>query len=253
MPTFLFRFWALLIAILGLGLAQAEVALASTFEVNPIRLSLSEASTSQLLTVRNVSKEPLRFQVSAHAWKQDRAGAVKLSSTQDIVFFPSMLTIKPGETRNIRVGTLHAFGAKEQTYRIFVEELPPLATTVSNGIRVLSRFGIPVFLQPTTPLAPAPQIRGLVMKGRTLSFAIENTGNAHFLTERVRIQAQNQAGSVLLEQELPAWYVLAGGGRDYTFDLPIPLCGASKLVVMVEAEKHPFQSEVAISPDACVK
>lgn len=251
MPMFLFRFWALLIAILGLGLAQAEVALASTFEVNPIRLSLSESSTSGLLTVRNVSQEPLRFQVSAHAWQQDRAGAIKLSATQDIVFFPAMLTVKPGETRNIRVGTLHAFGPKEQSYRIFVEELPPLAGTVSNGIPVLSRFGIPVFLQPTTALAPAPQIRGLVMKGRTLSFAIENAGNAHFLTQRVRIQAQDQAGSILLERELPAWYVLAGAGRDYAFDLPTPLCGASRLVVLIEAEKHPFQSEVAMPPDAC--
>jgi fimbrial chaperone protein len=253
MPTFLFRFWALFIAILGLGLAQAEVALASTFEVHPVRLSLSESSTSGLLTVRNVSLEPIRFQVSAHAWKQDRAGAVKLSPTQDIVFFPSMLIIKPGETRNIRVGTLHAFGPKEQSYRIFVEELPPLAATISNGIRVLSRFGIPVFLQPTTALSPAPQIRGLVMNGRTLSFAIENTGNAHFLTQSVRIQAKNQSGGVLLDHELPAWYILAGGGRDYEFDLPIPLCGASRLVVMMEAEKHPFRSEITVSPDACAQ
>jgi fimbrial chaperone protein len=203
------------------------------------------------LTVHNVSPEPLRFQVSAHAWQQTRAGAIELSSTQDIVFFPAMLTIKPGETRNVRIGTLNPFGAKERSYRIFVTELPPLGGSVSNGIRVLTRFGIPVFLQPTTSSTAKPQIRGLVVKGQKLTFALENDGNVHFLTQRVRIQAKNDAGNVLLEQELPAWYILAGTGRDYTFDLPAPLCGASRLVVLVEAEKHPFQSEVTMSPDAC--
>lgn len=251
MPMVLYRFWALVIAFLGLGLAQAGVAEASTFEVNPIRLSLSEASASEHLTVRNVSQEPLRFQVSAYTWNQDRAGAMQLSPTQDIVVYPSILTLKAGETRNIRVGTLARFGPKEQAYRIFVEELPPIAGNVANGIRVLTRFGVPLFMQPTGTSARTPRIHDLTMTGHTFTFALENDGNAHFLTNHVRVQAQDPSGSVLLEKELPAWYILAGTGRNYTFDLPVPLCGAAKLVVTIDADKRAIQSSLPITPDSC--
>jgi fimbrial chaperone protein len=203
------------------------------------------------LTVRNVSQEPLRFQVTAHAWGQDRAGKMQLAPTQDVMFFPAMLTLKPGETRNIRVGALARFGPKEQSYRIFVEELPPVAGSLSNGIRVLTRFGIPVFMQPTKTPTSTPRIHDLDMSGRTFSFALENDGNTHFLAKRVRVQAQSQGGGVLLDQELPAWYVLAGGGRNYSLDFPSKLCGATRVVVIVEVDKQPIQSILPMSLGGC--
>lgn len=251
MPKVVIQFWALLCVFLGLSLIQSAVAQASTFEVNPVRLTLSEQSAIAHVTVRNVSQEPLRFQISAYAWAQDRAGAMKLSPTQDVVFFPAMLTLKPGETRNIRVGTLAPFGPKEQAYRIFVEELPPVVASLSNGIRVLTRFGIPVFLQPTKTPAATPRIHDLNVSGRTFSFALENDGNTHFLTKRVRVQAQMQGGGVLLDQELPAWYILAGGGRNYALTLPAKMCGATQLVVIVEADKQPIQSILPMSFGGC--
>jgi fimbrial chaperone protein len=251
MPKLFIQFWALLFAILGLSWTQAEVANASTFEVSPVRLTLSEHSANSHLTVRNVSQEPLRFQVSAHAWAQDRAGAVKLSPTQDVVFFPTMLTLKPGETRHIRVSTLAHFGPKEQSYRIFVEELPPIASSLSNGIRVLTRFGIPLFLQPTITPTATPRIHDLNVSGRTFSFALENDGNTHFLTKRVRVQAQTTSGGILLDQELPAWYILAGGGRTYSLDLPAKVCGATQLVVIVESDKQPIKSLLPMSFGGC--
>jgi fimbrial chaperone protein len=251
MPKFRSRFWALVVAILGLVLSQAEVANASTFEVNPIRLTLTESSSRGLLTVRNVSQEVLRFQVSAFAWSQDRAGAMRLSPTQDIVFFPAMIALKPGETRNIRVGTMATVGPKEKAYRIFVEELPPPAGSVSNGIRVLTRFGIPVFLHPSAAKAAAPRVRGLALHGQALSFAVENEGGTHFLPRSVRIRVQDQAGRVLLDQSLPAWYVLAGEGRDYTLALPASACGAARLVVSVDDEKRSLETTLAMPANAC--
>lgn len=243
--------WSILVAFLGLSGTRAKEAHASTFEVNPVRLTLSEQSSNAHLAVHNVSPEPLRFQVSAYAWAQDRTGAMKLTSTEDVVFFPAMLTLKPGETRNIRVGTLTHFGTKEQTYRIFVEELPPMAGSVSNGIRVLTRFGVPLFLQPTKAPMATPRIHDLNVSGHTFSFSLENDGNMHFLTKHVRVQAQTPEGGVLLDQELPAWYVLAGGGRNYSLDLPTKLCGATKLVVIVEADKQPVESSLPMSFGGC--
>lgn len=251
MPKFFLRSWGLFSAFFILSFTQAEIANASTFEVNPVRLTLSEQSTNTHLAVRNASKEPLRFQVSAYGWTQDRAGTMKLSPTQDVVFFPAMLSLKPGETRNVRVGTLASFGPKEQTYRIFVEELPPVAGSVSNGIRVLTRFGVPLFVQAIKTQTATPRVHDLNISGHTFSFALENEGNTHFLTKRVRVQAQTVAGGVLLDQELPAWYILAGGGRNYSLDLPAKLCGATQLVVIVEADNQPVQSVLPMSLGGC--
>jgi fimbrial chaperone protein len=253
MTTFQLRAWALFAAILGLGLSQATEARASTFEVNPIRMTLSASSTSGLLTVRNISNEALRFQVNAYAWSQKQTGEIQLAATQDIVFFPAMLALKPGESRNIRVGTAAPFDATEKTYRVFVEEMPPIEGNTSNAIRVLTRFGVPVFLAPSSRPTATPRLDGLALLGRTLSFALKNDGNTHFLTQRVRILAEGPSGNPLLEQELPAWYVLAGGLRSYTFDLPASACGATRLVVSVDSDAKAVQSTLPVPASTCTR
>lgn len=239
------------LAFLGLSLARPTEAEAGTFEVHPVRLTLSDQSPNAQLAVHNVSQEPIRFHVSAHAWAQDRAGGMQLSPTQDVVFFPAMLTIKPGETRFVRVSSLALFGPKEQSYRIFVEELPPVAGSVSNGIRVLTRFGVPLFMQPNKTPTATPRIHDLNVSGNTFTFALENDGNMHFLTKSVRVQAQAPGGNILFDQELPAWYILAGGGRNYSFDLPTKACGATQLAVIVEVDKKPYQSILPMSVGNC--
>lgn len=241
--------WALLAALLGLALFQAKEARASTFDVNPIRVTLSPRASSGLVTVRNTSAESLRFQVSAFTWRQSVGGEMELLKTSDIVFFPAMLSLKPGESRNIRVGTLASFGDIEKTYRIFVEELPPASPNLTNSIRVLTRFGIPVFLEANKPSA-APRIEGMSLLGRRLSFSLKNAGNTHFLTQLVRVQALGPDGGSLMEKELPAWYVLAGGARSYAFDLPASACGAERLVVSIKSDAKPVETSLAgrVSP-----
>ena len=107
---------------------------AATFSVNPTQIYLSGRTTSALLTLRNDSTETLRFQLSAFAWNQSATGEILLEPTQDVVFFPALLTLKQGEERRIRVGSTVSPGAIEKTYRIFVEELPAAGVT-RRGLR----------------------------------------------------------------------------------------------------------------------
>ncbi len=73
-------------------LAVAPSASAATFSVNPTQIYLSGRATSSLLTLRNDSTEMLRFQLSAFAWTQSAAGEIELGPTEDVVFFPALLT-----------------------------------------------------------------------------------------------------------------------------------------------------------------
>jgi fimbrial chaperone protein len=75
-------------------------------------------------------------------------GEMLLTATDDLIFYPNLLAIEPGEERNIRVGANKSIVATEKSYRIFVEELPPAEKSDHSGIRILTKMGIPVFIQP---------------------------------------------------------------------------------------------------------
>ena len=70
--------------LLSLELAQARVAHSGTFQVNPIRITLSRQSSSSLLSVRNDSTEKIRFQIDVFAWDQNPKGEMVLNPTEDL-------------------------------------------------------------------------------------------------------------------------------------------------------------------------
>ena len=104
-----------------------------------------------------------------------------LAATEDIILFPSLLTLDAGETRKVRLGTTVPRSGTEKSYRAFVEELPPQQTDAVTGghIRVLTRLSIPVFLQPAQSVLRG-EIADLTVRGATASFEIRNLGNVHF-------------------------------------------------------------------------
>jgi fimbrial chaperone protein len=201
-------------------------AYASSFAVNPTQIFLTSKSTSAILTLRNESDESVRFQLTVFAWDQSARGEMELKPTSDIVFFPALLTLAPRESRNVRVGAATPFEAVEKSYRIFVEELPPQAPQPGqSAVRVLTKMGVPIFVQPTRTQAQAG-LRDLMVKDGVFTFNVRNTGNVHFVPETVRVHGMNHVGEVVLEKQLDGWYILAGGVRAYEVRLPAPDCSA---------------------------
>jgi P pilus assembly chaperone PapD len=96
---------AILVASIIGGGPWAFIAGAATFTVEPTRIALSGRTNSVLLTLRNESTETLRFELSVFRWAQSPSGEVQLEPTEDVVFFPSLLTVGPGESRRVRVGS----------------------------------------------------------------------------------------------------------------------------------------------------
>lgn len=213
------------VLLLCLALGQAETGWAATFTVNPVQVFLSPKTRSVILTLRNVSDETLRFQLDAFAWDQDARGEMSLAPTRDVVFFPALLTLTPGEERNIRVGAATPPGLSEKTYRIFVEELPPPAGTVlpPGQVRVLTKVGIPIFIEPVQPAAAA-RLDAARVHGGQLSFEVRNTGTVHFIVQAVKLTGYDAAGERVLEGALEGWYVLPGGTRRYELPLPAADC-----------------------------
>jgi fimbrial chaperone protein len=249
-------FAAVLLA-LGVVNALPRGALASSFNVRPTQIHLSSKVTSGLLTVRNESAEALRFQMSVFTWNQSDKGEIQLAPTQDIVFFPALLTLAPGEERKIRIGTTAATGLVEKTYRIFVEELPPavkaqdVAKKKTSEVKVLTRMGVPIFIEPSKSSTGA-RIEPKTLRSDKLAFEVKNTGNVHFQVRRAVVKGLGPAKESLFERSVPGWYVLAGGSRVFEVQAPKDVCGKTRsLAFQVETEQTTVQSQLDTRTGIC--
>ncbi len=205
--------------------AVARPAGAATFSVDPTLITLSPRASSTLLVVRNESPQPVRLQVSAVAWSQGLDGDMQVQPTEDLVFFPSLFTLEPGQDRKVRVGTTANFGGAEKSYRLFLEQLPPATreADAGSGIHVLTRLGIPVFLTPAASRLSG-NLSGVGLHGDSVSFTLDNTGTVHFVPETVRVVGTASTGEVVIDRKLQGWYVLAGGARRFSLAVPAPEC-----------------------------
>jgi fimbrial chaperone protein len=236
----------------GLGLLPGPGrVLAQTLEVTPIQVELTPAAPSEIITLHNRSAEAVRYQVSAFAWDQTRAGEMQLARTKDVHFFPSLLTVGAGEKRNVRVSTATKPGPVERTYRLFVEQLPPGPSESQSGVRVLTRVGIPVFVAPRTPM-PAAEVSALAVERGKISFVLENTGNLRTRPKLVRVVGRGGDGKILFDQPVPSWYVLAGGERAFEVEAPREHCrGVRNVSVEAVLEKSTIGAELPVAGGAC--
>jgi fimbrial chaperone protein len=232
-------------------LAFAGMAQGGTFQVNPIRITLSPQSTSALLSIQNDGAETARFQIGVFEWDQAVDGEMVLNPTEDLIFYPKLIAIDPGDQRNIRVGTKQAAVVTEKSYRIFVEELPPADNVQQKGIRLLTKMGIPVFIQPTKQLVQA-QLGQMKMGADGFSFEIKNTGNVHFFPGKIRVLGKDTPGEILLDRQLQPWYVLSGGVRKYSVEISPRECHQlHDLTVELEVEGKTFKQEFSVPTQVC--
>ena len=249
------RAWRWMAAgLVAAAMVSPPAASAATFSVNPTQINLSARVTSALLTLRNDSDEMLRFQLSAFTWNQGVTGDIQLAATDEVIFFPALLTLAPKEERRIRIGTTATPGGQEKTYRIFVEELPSAETSRSGAaVRVLTKMGIPVFVRPARETATAT-LGDLGVRDGTLRFSLSNTGTVHIVPQRIRVRGVGARGEAVFEREVTGWYILPGGRRD--FELPIPSAECARTAsVQIEAafESMSLKESLQTPAGACAR
>ena len=134
-------------------LLTPHAATAANFTVTPTEVNLSPSATSALVTVRNGGKVPLRFEITLVSWSEDEHGTMALNPSSDVTFFPKLVELPPGASRNIRIG-INAGTARdvELSFRLFVEELPDQSAPAANAVALRTKVGIPVFVRPAKPV-----------------------------------------------------------------------------------------------------
>ncbi|HET8724103.1 MAG TPA: fimbria/pilus periplasmic chaperone [Anaeromyxobacteraceae bacterium] len=216
-------------------LASAWTARAAEVQLNPVVVTLAPSARSGMIAVRNQGSETVRFELQPRSWDESPSGQMQLGPTADLVVYPPVLTLGPGEERNVRVGVASpsSFGATERSYRLFIQEMAPSEQPGGAAqVRMLSRIGIPVFLAPVRSSEKAV-VAGLAARAGAVTFRLVNEGTVHFRPGSVKVVGRGAGGASLFEADLPAWYVLAGGHREYTAAIPAEAC---RTVRSIEAQ-----------------
>jgi fimbrial chaperone protein len=204
---------------------------ASTFSVDRTDVRLSAKAQTALITLKNDGDSEIRFQLAAFTWGQDQTGEFKLAATQDVVVFPTLLTLAKGESRQIRVGTTAAFGAVEKTYRVFIEELPSAAAPKPGaGVSMRTKIGIPVFLEPTAPPQAAVAISDPAVQAGAVTIPVRNTGNVHVVADNIPIRGLDAQGRQVFSDSARGGYILAGDTRAFQLRLTPEQCRSAQAI-----------------------
>jgi fimbrial chaperone protein len=234
----------LIVCLLGL---TPGVAWGAAVSVSPVRVHLSLERRSELLEIRNSGSEPVRFQAQVQAWHESADGKTSLVPTRDLLFFPSLLEIPAGQARRIRIASTVRPGTLERSYRMILNEFPGPAHP--GTVQVLTRLSVPVFVQPAT-LKPTPVVHSQLEAGHVV-IVVANRGNVYLRARSVRVVARSSSGQVVFEQSLAGWYVLAGGQRRYSLDLPPGACAKiATLDTTLHTEKGSARDRSSAQPGA---
>jgi len=234
----------------ALAALLAGPALAGSFGVAPTRIDLGNGTRSSLLEVTNDDTRKLSFQVRLASWTQDPAGKDGYADSQDLIFFPPLFTVNAGDKRVIRVGLKGGEApAAEVAYRLYIEEIPePTAASSGSEVKVVLRFGVPVFVAPAKPRR-AFVLDDVALQPGKATFRIRNDGNQSAKFETLKLVQ----GSRTLA-EATGWYVLPGATR--AFDIPVERekCVASgTLEVQAQADGVALKRDVAAAPALCAR
>ena len=229
-------------------------AAAGEFVVTPIRLELSASQRSGVITVRNDGKEKLAFQMQAMEWTQTDAGQDVYKETAELIFFPKVMSVLPGEEDVIRIGTKFPSVSSERTYRLFIEELPVNAQQTDKGVNlnVLIRFGAPIFVKPRQP-QDRLAMENIELAHAELSLVAHNTGNQHQIVEGINLKGEDGQGHEIYALTLSDRYLLAGTSKRYKTAIPKEVCDRmTRLSVEIKTDKTTQAGKIVVVRAMCL-
>ena len=221
--------------------------------VSPIRLDFTTKVTSGILTVSNGTPDKINYQIKAFEWAQDGEGKDKYTETADIIFFPKMMVVEPGDKKIIRAGMKVPRADREKSYRLFIEEIPKPQKAEGAHITFTIRFGVPIFFKPVKE-----EFKGVIekisMDKGILAVPIKNTGNSHFVIQTITVKGIGADKETVFSRDLPGWYLLNGVTRQYTTEIPKELCGKIvKLEIDAKTDQFTVKDSLDVQRAMCLQ
>jgi fimbrial chaperone protein len=232
---------------------MAAPAAASTFNIAPIRVQLSAAHRTGVLTLTNADDQPVVVQVRLVAWSQQN-GEERLDETRELLVTPPVLQIPANAAQVVRVALRRdPDPVRELSYRVIFEEVPQAAPDMAVGLRVALRLSVPIFVAPTqgTPSADLAWESRRLPDGK-IEVAASNRGTGHVQVNGFELQltgARDPLHAAGAQYVLPGsrmtWTLAPDGGADAFSSAARP--GQSVSVIHGHGDQGEFSAQVAIN------
>ena len=209
-------------AICGPALFFCTVLNAGSFQVDPVRVTLSAEARVAALTIRNLDAGDMVVQLQLRAWSQ-RAGEDVFTETEALLVTPPIVQIPGGGEQIVRVGLRGQPGAgDEQSYRLFVREVPPAPAAGFQGLQVALQVSLPVFVLPAEPLREDVRWQLARSGDGSLELRARNAGTRHLQLLGATLRPED--GPAIARPDLTG-YVLPGQTMSWRVDAPAPPAG----------------------------
>lgn len=239
----------LLLAVMAFPLSTS----AQEWSVSPIKVELAGGVTSGVITVNNDSANKYTYQMKAFEWTQDKDGKDVYAETNDIIFFPRLMSIEPKDQKIIRVGTKVPRSEAEKTYRLFIEDITRPAATGGATVNFAIRFGVPIFFKPLKEDVRGTLELPAVDKG-TITVQVRNAGNSHFVVQKITVSGIGQKNETVFSKELPGWYILTGTVKRYTMEIPREAClKTSRIDIEARTERFTLKESLNVQRPMCLR
>lgn len=208
--------------ICGLMLLVAGVSMASagSFQVNPVRATLSPSKPISAMTVRNTGTEPAVLQLEVMTWSQQQGKDV-YTPTTEILATPPIFTVPVGGSQVIRVGLRRAPDTqREMTYRLFIQEVPPPPKAGFQGLQVALRIGVPIFITPSAVQPPALAWKIYRTRDGKLEVNLTNNGGIHVQVANFKLVKVD--GGELGKQHIAAYVLPSQSSSWQVKDISVP-------------------------------
>lgn len=192
-------------------LCLSLISIASSIQISPTSITLTQQQPISILTVRNPGSDELLIQLNLFNWQQIN-GREKLTPSQDLWVTPPLFKLLPHKTQIVR------FGLKQKTaplmqknYRLLLRQVP-IEKKIKRGIHFLLQMSLPVWIQPKVIQAQWHwQARWLDHKH--LEIQLQNRGNVTLFIDQWKISnpngliAKQKTFRYILSQQNDRWVV----------------------------------------------
>ena len=209
---FLLAAWAVLAGAQGAVAASSAVSM----DVAPTTLEM-KPGTVDIFYVANHGAAPVTVQIEGFDWSQS-GNDDTLTPSQTLIASPPVATIAPGGRQLVRVMTPPAPDGREHDFRLVVSQLADPSPSASNEVRILLRFGVPVF---SGDEAGTPSLDwSASAHGGALDLTVRNSG-AHTV-KLDALHVADASGHAVAAEDNGFVYVLPGNTRHFRYHAVAP-------------------------------
>lgn len=214
------------VAALFAGVMATVSAEAASLRVAPVILDLSAPTAASSIRIWNDAKKPINVQVRVFRWSQ-KDGKDVYTIAEDVVVSPPLTTLKGNGENMVRVVRVSKRPvAREESYRLVVDELPSAGRRPAGTVVLVVRHSIPVFF--SQPEAEGASARWSVRRAPDgYEVTVRNSGDKRLKISNLDLIGQ---GKTIARSPGLVGYVLGNSTASWT----VPATARSALTKSVK-------------------